>query len=296
MSDDFFGGLGNAIGSVTGAVGQTVGTAVGATVNTLGTIAQGTGVGIASLLQGAAGTNPNRLVSLFRSSGIPLGAESNNNSAVVSARFSERPENKDWRVTISHDMIYNEQIFSPLGTTGGMVFPYTPQITMSHTANYDTIPIIHTNYPFYAYKNSQVDDIAISGKFTVADQNEAVYWLAMMHFLRTVTKMYFGQGPNLGNPPPICTLNGYGDFVYNNVSVIVKNFTIQLSDDVDYIAARLTTGSNTQNGSSISYVPVLSTVTVNLAPVYSREKITTFNLTNFARGQLVTGSDRRGFI
>ena len=276
MSEDFFGGIGNAIGSVTGAVGQTVGSAIGATVNTIGAVAQGAGSSIASLLQGGAGTDPNRLISQFRSIGIPAGAESNYTYSPVSAQFSERPENKDWRVSIAHDMIYYEQIFQPLTATGGMVFPYTPQITMSHTANYETIATTHTNYPFYAYKNSQVDDITISGKFTVADEREAVYWLAMMHFLRTVTKMYFGQGQNLGNPPPICTLNGYGDFVYNNVSVVVKNFTIQMSDDVDYIVARLGSTPGTESGSNISYVPVLSTVTVTLAPVFSREKIKTF--------------------
>lgn len=296
MSDDFFGGISNAVGSVTGAIGQTVGSAVGATVNTLGTIAQGTSAGISGLLQGASGTNPNRLASLFRSAGIPSGAELNNTFSPTSAQFSTRPESKDWRVSISHDMIYYDQIFSPLANTGGMIFPYTPQITMSHTANYETIPTVHTNYPFYAYKNSQIDDISITGKFTVADQSEAVYWLVMMHFLRTVTKMYFGQGPNLGNPPPICTLNGYGDFVYNNVSVVVKNFTIQLSDDVDYIAASLTDTLSVA-GASVSYVPVFSTVTVQLAPVYSREKIKSFNLTNFARGQLVTNTGgRKGFI
>lgn len=288
MSDDFFGGISNAQGTAT--------TPIGATVNTVSSVLQGVGSRISGLLQGATGTNPNRLISAFRSASIPLGAERGNASGFAAAQFSERPENKDWRVKISHDMVYNEQIFEPLKNTGGMIFPYTPQITMSHTANYDAIPTTHTNYPFYAYKSSQIDDISITGKFTVSDQAEATYWLSMMHFLRTVTKMYFGQGPNLGNPPPICTLNGYGDFVYNNISVIVKNFTIQLADDVDYIAVSLANSPDRQSGSNLSYVPVLSTVTVNVAPVYSREKITTFNLTNFARGQLITGNDRRGFI
>lgn len=297
MAEDFFGGIGDALGSVTNAIGETVGAAFGATVNTIGAVAQGAGSGIASLLQGSAGTNPNLLISQFRASGIPAGAEVNYSYSPVAAQFSQGPETKDWRVSISHDMIYTDQIFAPLTNTGGMVFPYTPQITMSHTANYEQITTTHSNYPFYAYKNSQVDDIQITGKFTVADQKEAIYWLAMMHFLRTVTKMYFGQGPNLGNPPPICTLNGYGDFVYNNVAVIVKNFTIQMSDEVDYIAAGLANTPGTKSGSNISYVPVLSNVTVTLAPVYSREKMKTFNLTNFARGQLITnGGGQKGFI
>jgi hypothetical protein len=166
---------------------------------------------------------------------------------------------------------------------------------MSSTANYQVIDTAHTNYAFQAYKNSQVDEISITGQFTVQDQTEATYWLSMMHFLRTVTKMYFGSGPNLGNPPPICTLNGYGDFVYNNVSVVIKNFNITMSKDVDYIAAYIGAAGG-QDGSNLSYVPTLSDVTISCMPVYSRNQIKSFNLDAFAKGQLVLGPDGKGFI
>jgi hypothetical protein len=108
--------------------------------------------------------------------------------------------------------------------------------------------------------------------------------------------MYFGQGANIGNPPPICTLNGYGDFVYNNVSCVIKSFSVSMEKDVDYLAVRLKSTPGTKSGPNLSYVPSLSTVIVTLLPVYSRDKIKTFNLTNFAKGQLITNVDGKGFI
>ena len=283
MAVDFFGGVGDALSSVTDTVLSTV---------------ENVGGSVFSLLNSSVGNNPNRLISAYRAQGIPAGAESNNSYTPVAAQFSTDPKDKDWRVRISCDLfVTNGNLaLEPLLQTDGLVFPYLPTITMSHTANYETINTTHTNYPFYAYKNSQVDEITISGQFTVSDVDEGKYWLAAVHFLRTVTKMFFGQGPNLGNPPPICVLNGYGDFVYNNVPVVVKNFTVQLDKEVDYIAVNMGVTAGGKSNANISYVPVSSTISVTLMPVYSREKIKTFNLTAFSEGQLISPGGDKGFI
>lgn len=238
------------------------------------------------------GTDPNVMASTIRSSGIPAGAEANFDIITVAAQFSESAPEKDWRVKISCPLITDaSSVMAPLSNTGGMIFPYLPQITMSHSANYQQMDISHINYPFFAYRNSQVDEIQITGKFTVQDRVEADYWLAAVHFLRTVTKMFFGTGQHLGNPPPICTLNGYGDFVYKDVSCIIKNFTVTMPNDVDYIQA-----GQGGSGSSVTYVPVSSEISVTVQPVYSREKIKSFDLMAFANGQLVLGNDGKGFV
>ncbi len=236
--------------------------------------------------------DPNALASSWRASGIPDGAEPRYDFITVTAQFSESAPEKDWRVRISCPLVTgSSDVMRPLGYTNGLIFPYLPQITMSHTANYQQMDIAHLNYPFYAYKNSQVDEIQITGKFTVQTTYEANYWLAAVHFLRTVTKMFFGTGEYLGNPPPICTLNGYGDFVYKDVSCIIKNFTVTMPNDVDYIQA-----GQGGDGNSVSYVPVSSDISVTVQPVYSREKIKSFDLMAFANGQLVLGKDGKGFI
>lgn len=250
----------------------------------------------------AYGTDPNSLASSWRSSNIPVGAEANYDFVTVEAQFSQEASEKDWRVRISCDLIYgNNEFLAPLQETEGMIFPYLPNITISHTANYQQMDIAHLNYPFYAYKNSQVDEITVNGKFTVQNAKEARYWLAAVHFLRSVTKMYFGQGANLGNPPPICILNGYGDYVFNNVPCIVKSFNVVLPDNVDYIESNAgtrgyTTGEEIKNGASVTYVPVSSDISVVVQPIYSREEIKSFNLQEFAQGRMIIASDGNGFI
>lgn len=247
---------------------------------------------VSSFDRGAVGVDPNALASSARSAGIPSGAEPELDFTPTEATFSTGANQDDWRVRITSPSIFKltTSVLAPLQKTNGMIFPYLPSITMSHTANYSQLDTPHVNYPFYAYKSSQVDEINITGKFTVQNQEEAAYWLACMHFLRVVSKMYFGTGNNVGNPPPIVILSGYGDFVYKDVSCVVKNFTITMPNDVDYISSTVgADGGGGTSGNNVSYVPTSSDITVSLQPVYSREKIKSFDLEAFAKGQLVLG-------
>tara|TARA_X000001382_G_scaffold130040_1_gene123662 strand:- start:22 stop:729 length:708 start_codon:yes stop_codon:yes gene_type:complete len=140
----------------------------------------------------------------------------------------------------------------------GIRFPVTPFINMSHSAAYDARSVVHNNYPYYAYQNSQVDQMTIAGSFPVANEKDGQNWLASLHFLRTVTKMYYGGGDaNQGNPPPVCRLNGYGDLIYKDVPIIITNFTVELREQVDYIGVGASTGStlNDLAGSTQNNVP-----------------------------------------
>jgi hypothetical protein len=52
--------------------------------------------------------------------------------------------------------------------------------------------------------------------------------------------MFFGQGANVGNPPPVLFLDGYGSHYFPHVPCVVTNFTHNLSNDVDYIQVPIT--------------------------------------------------------
>lgn len=222
----------------------------------------------------------------------------------TTANFST-PGEQDWRVRLSlpADPSYTSSpLLSPLVTTGGLVFPYTPTLIISHTANYSAIQPVHTNYPFYAYENSQVDQLVITGSFIVQNSLEAQYWVAVLHYLRSVTKMYYGNSEPQGAPPPTVKLNGYGDYVFNNVPVIITNFTIDMPTDVDYIATEIGVQNGTQNfandfetrGNSISYAPAESQITIQVQPVYSRAQTERFSLNSFINGDYV--SNGTGYI
>jgi hypothetical protein len=131
--------------------------------------------------------------------------------------------------------------------------------------------------------------MVITGDFFVQNAQEARYWCAAVHYLRTVTKMFYGAGDNAGNPPPIVKLNGYGDFVFNNVSCIIKNFTVDMPADVDYLKTDFPEGNETY-----SFVPTQSQVAITLSPIYSRSKTQQFSMKSFINGGYI-GNDS-GYI
>jgi hypothetical protein len=90
------------------------------------------------------------------------------------------------------------------------------------------------------YNNSQVEDITITGEFSVQSIEEGQYLMAAIYFFRSATKMFFGSGTNLGNPPPIVFLDGYGSHYFPHVPCVVSAFTHVLANDVDYIQIPVT--------------------------------------------------------
>jgi hypothetical protein len=127
----------------------------------------------------------------------------------------------------------------PLRNTDGVVFPYTPSISLNYRSNYEVSDLVHTNYKQYFYKNSSVEEISITADFTAQDTAEANYLLAVIHFFKTVTKMFYGKDTNPlnGTPPPLCYLLGYGQFQFSDHPVLISGFQYTLPNDVDYIRA-----------------------------------------------------------
>ena len=150
----------------------------------------------------------------------------------------------DWRVRLSlapkSKYLYNATpagILEYLKNTKGVVFPYLPQIQVTYAANYESSDIVHSNYKMIQYKNSAVDQVTITGDFTAQDTYEANYLLAVIHFFRAVTKMFYGkdQEPKPGTPPPLCYLSGLGDFQFDRHPLVISSFNYSLPNDVDYI-------------------------------------------------------------
>lgn len=227
-------------------------------------------------------------------------------SGAISAIFGGGDSSKDWRVRLSVPNLEgfsDSKVLKPLRDVGGLIFPYTPTIQLSHTANYNDVPVTHQNYQFIAYENSRADTITVSGPFNVEDGAQALYWVAALHFLRSVTKMFAGTDADAGNPPPILKFNAYGEYVFNNLPVVVRSFNIDLPQDADYIPADDSVlgalagsfggaiggaiGSALLGSAKTSRVPTKSTLTVQLQPVYSREAARQFSLTKFVSGGYV---------
>lgn len=196
-------------------------------------------------------------------------------------------ETKDWRVSLSvPDILKSSVIFSPFAELEKMIFPFNPTILLGATANYASIQPTHTNQPFYAYENSQTDNITITGEFVQENERDAKYWIAVLHYFRTLTKMFYGESDPVGNPPMIVRLNGYGKHVLNNIPVVVTNFTTDIPTDVDYIECEV-------NG-EVNFVPVQSIFTVTLQPQYARRSHSRFSLNEYINGTHINSPE--GFV
>lgn len=277
---------------------------------------------------------------------VPQGistAVNNTRSAATkqdTANFQQKP---DWRARLSlapnSNYLYNVPkgqagILAPLQATDGVIFPYTPGISVTYTAGYDPSELIHSNYKVYQYKGSSVDIVSITADFTAQDTTEANYLLAVIHFFRSVTKMFYGQdqNPNNGVPPPLCYLSGFGAYTFDAHPLVITNFTYATPTDVDYIRAGSQTNQpgvnvsqqnsivnsfvpsilrtslnglapklpnfSTQNSlinSEATYVPTKLQLQITCIPIVTRNDISNkFSLKEYATGQLLRGSKRSG--
>ncbi len=323
---------------------------------------------IASNMAGALNnlSNPAALISKLRAINLPAGGE-----AGIGAR-SESPTfggtSNDWRVRLSIPAAFtSSNVLQPLVQAGNaLIFPYTPTVQITSSASYEDQALTHQNYAYTFYQNSRVDQFTVSGAFNVEDGYQALYWIAAVHFLRSATKMFTGDGDLSGNPPPILKFNGYGDYVFKNVPVVVKSFNIELPSDVNYISTTVSGTPSFGSGSSAgpitnmsnfsgiaagasavanianavgassvagaigrvgavanaargiaslftggggggsapassaysfgtpgsTWVPVKSTISVTLQPIYSRENMKSFSLQKFVNGSYIGG----GFV
>lgn len=160
----------------------------------------------------------------------------------------------DWRFRISlspyADYLYNAPnpgILQPLKATDGVIFPYTPSVVRSSEASYQQYALTHSNFRGYFFTNSQEGDIMVTADFTAQDTNEAQYMLAMIHFFRSATKMWYGQDARRGTPPPLVYLRGLGEHQFNEHACLIRTFTYTLPDNVDYI--------KTSNSPTAQYAP-----------------------------------------
>ena len=151
----------------------------------------------------------------------------------------------DWRVKLrlapQATYLYQAQepgILAPLTETDGIIFPYTPSIDIQYRANYQEYSPTHSNYQHYFYQGSNVAAIQLSATFTAQDTMEAEYLLAVIHFLKSCSKMFYGNDAQRGSPPPLLYLSGLGEYQFNESPCVISEFNYNLPNDVNYIRAR----------------------------------------------------------
>ena len=255
--------------------------------------------GIAADEQGLIKPKTKELVETYGQSGPPT------NSNVKSAgRANGVVPKMDWRARIrpkkgGEDVAYgmsakdggdpSNSILKPLKERGGIVFPYTPNIFLQASVEYNEATFHGTNYPFYTYINSRPPVLPVQGQWTANTTEEAQYLLAVFHFLRTVTKGFYGdsavQNNRFGTPPPVLIFEYLGEYGFNKVPVIIRSYNMQLPDGIDYIPV-------VYNGKT-TYMPTETDIMIEMAPQYTYKKLRKgFDLGAFSSGKDYT----KGFI
>ena len=209
----------------------------------------------------------------------------------------------DWRARIrpkrgGEDFAYgmaagNGSILQPLKDRGGIVFPYTPNLFLQSSVDYNEAAQHGSNYPFYTYLNSKPAVIPVQGKWTANTQEEAQYLLAVFHFLRSVTKSYYGDSAvksgAYGTPPPVMLFEYLGQFGFNKVPVIIRSYSFNLPDSVDYVPVEVGSGAK----KTITYMPTETEIMIDMAPQYTYKKLRKrFDLDAFTSGK----DYNKGFI
>lgn len=194
--------------------------------------------------------------------------------------------NKDWRPRLrpknggmqqfyanlaqsDPDGSFYDYLMRPIVETGGLVWQYTPEILLSTTVEYHKHQGHGMNYPVTVYQKSVPPDITITADFTASDMYEARYVLAMQTFFKIATKSHAGElavaKGTAGMAPPILLFEYLGDHGFNRVPVVVSAYSIQLPNNVDYVPVEVMGNQ----GSTVTYVPVTSSVNVTLTPSYN---------------------------
>jgi hypothetical protein len=173
-----------------------------------------------------------------------------------------------------------------LQATRGIVFANQPDIVYNQSVSYTPYNLTHTNYTTYAYAGTPSPTIQITAQFSNVTEEEHLYTQGVIHFLRSVTKMFYGLGdigqtPVAGTPPPVLRFSSFGSNQFNNVPVVVGNVSIPYQSDTDLIEV---------NGQAL---PALQTIALDLLiTVNPAKQKLQFSKHSFINGQSYSG----GFI
>lgn len=197
-------------------------------------------------------------------------------------------------------LLPSNSVLHPLRSTNGLLWPYRPTITYTPAVEYQQLTLVHANQDYSAYTRTPSPQISVAGQMTAQTPNQALYAVAMIHFLRSVTRMRFGMNePDAKKmePPAKLLFSAYGKYNFYRIPVYVINFLIDLPNNVSYVEAT----TNVNNIKKRTWVPSVFQLTVTLQVQIhphrwyhpSRKSKQQFDWNEFASGRMF---DKGGWI
>ena len=113
-------------------------------------------------------------------------------------------------------------------------FPYTPTVSNIINTNYSQAATTHSNFQQAFFESASNASFSVTAPILIENEAQAEHILKALDFFRGSMKMRFGKMDNQrGLPPPVLRFNAHG--VFQNVPVVLTDFTYNLDADVSYI-------------------------------------------------------------
>lgn len=230
-------------------------------------------------------------------------AQNTSNSYPYPTALDRRARLRPKPNSATENYVYGDGLLSVLRETQGMTWINTPNISLSQEVRYQDNELTHTNGGYLSYQGTSNPNIDVTGEFVASTPTDAYYMLACIHFIRSVVKTDFGEkSTNRGLPPPVLLFSAYGPYSFNNVPVVIRNYSVDFRDDVDYVEVPIPESNyaNSIKGNFHDYVGIVRsekdkvwipqqfTINVSLTQQPTPNFMTNeFDLNSFKRGDLI---------
>ena len=189
----------------------------------------------------------------------------------------------------------NKNVLTPLIANRGVVFPYTPNIFLSRSANYGSMDFKGANFPVYTYMNSSPPMLPLICQFTATTKEEGRYMLAAWRFFNILTQSDFGEQAvnqkKAGSPPPVLQFSYLGPFGFDRVPVLMTDFNVIIGNNVDMVPVEHPVSADFTQASAfgdkeVTFMPIEVEFTINMVPQYSPRRVRKdFNLDSMRQGR-----------
>ena len=177
--------------------------------------------------------------------------------------------------------------YPQLGPEAGdeVIFDIMPSISESHSAQYDTVDVVHHPGAILKYKSTSAREWSVTADFVSRTVQEATDNLRRLNLIRSWVMPFYGVGTGntyaekLGGPPQILKFFGFGPKMIGEASVVLTSFNWAFEPEIDYIFAGDTPETRTP-------FPVHIRVQLQLSETWAPNQFTKFNLKDYREGNM----------
>jgi hypothetical protein len=164
---------------------------------------------------------------------------------------------------------------APLGETT-IRFIDQPALVESRSARYTPENLLHAPESFNAFEGTDSREFQIEGRFFSQNSGDIEINNQILHVVRSLVMPDYNR---TGAPPTPVRLFAYGSKNIHALPCLVKTYTMNYPNDVDYIVSNQTQGDVT--------MPVVFTLSMTLTEQHSISQLREFSLDDFRAGAMV---------